>query len=79
MASSCNAVRLQQYLSKFFVNETKKNPNTFPDQQQYLIENYNPVVLMEDTFTALYFFPAVSKQEQAGENLQQELYKLFLE
>jgi len=58
-----DAVRLQQYLANFFVNETRKNTNLFPQQEKYLIDNYHDVVLPNDTYTNLYFIPKTNKQE----------------
>jgi len=51
-----DAIRLAQYLADFFVNETRKNTNVFPEQQTYLIDNYHPLTLKNDTYTSLYFF-----------------------
>jgi len=52
-----DAIRLQQYLANFFVNETRKNTNVFTEQETYLIDNYHPVTLKNDTYTSLYFLP----------------------
>jgi len=54
---NASAVRLQQHLSNFFVNETRSNNNTFPEYQEYLIDNYNVTVIINSTFSSIYAFP----------------------
>ena len=58
---SLDSIRLQQYLSNFFVNQTRQNSNTFANQTQYLIDNYELTIVPDDTFSSVYLFPAVGK------------------
>lgn len=55
---SYDTIRLQQYLANFFVNEARKNKNTFALQQRFVIDNFPVTVLPNDTYTAIYFFPS---------------------
>lgn len=61
------AVRLQQYLANFFVNETRYNTNTFPEVQDYLIENYSPKILPYSNFnfSSIYLFPSMKTEEKS--------------
>jgi len=63
-----DAILLQQYYANFFVNEARKNTNTFPDKDHYIIENYTPVVLPNHTVTSIYFFPSLKIKEAAPLN-----------
>ena len=54
------AVKLQQYLADFFVNEARKNTNTFPGVQGYLIDNYQVKIVLSVPFSSVYLFPAAS-------------------
>lgn len=54
---SFDAIRFEQYLANFFVQETRKNRNTFPNNQTYLIDNYNTTVLPDLPFNQIYLFP----------------------
>jgi len=54
-----DAVRLQQYLANFVVNEARKNRNTFPDVQGYLIDSFSATVMLSSGFTSMYMFPAL--------------------
>lgn len=65
MNRSPDAILLQQYLANFFVNECRKNTNVFPEKQSYIIENYIPVVLPNNTVTQIYFFPKVTTEERS--------------
>ena len=65
---SPDAILLAQYLANFFVNEARKNTNTFPEKDNYIIENYDPVVLPNHTVTAIYFFPSLKIKEEARVN-----------
>ena len=46
-----DAIRLAQYFANFFVNEARKNSNSFPtpkEEQDALFYNYNPVYSAKD-------------------------------
>jgi len=58
---NASAVRLQQHLSNFFVNETRSNTNTFPEFQSYLIENHNLTIILNSTFSSIYVFPLTNQ------------------
>ncbi len=60
------AVRLQQYLANFFVNETRYNTNTFPEVQSYLIDNYQARILPYANFSSVYLFPSMKPNITAG-------------
>ena len=52
-----DAIRFSQHLAKFFVGEAKKNPNTFSNSKDYLIDNYTPFDLEKAEYEQVYFFP----------------------
>jgi len=58
---SYDAVRLEQYLANFFVNECRKNFNVFSDtdnseNEWMLIYNYNATQVPASIFTQVYLF-----------------------
>ena len=73
---SFDSVRLQQHLTDFFVNQTRSNTNSFPDHQQYLISNYQPIVLKSASFSSIYFFSASKK---ANEEFAKAVKEAFLQ
>ena len=69
-----DAIRLSQYLANFFVNETRKNTNIFPQNEKYLIDNLHDVVLPNDTYTNLYFVPKAKRQQPAAAQVKSGLF-----
>lgn len=58
---SLNAVKVAQYFANFFVEETRKNDNTFADwqrEQDALIYNYNPafIGMQNSSYEQIYVF-----------------------
>jgi len=55
-----DAIRLEQWLGNFFVNETRQNHNQFPNETfaaLFTIDNYNTTILSDAAFQTIYFFP----------------------
>jgi Predicted glutamine amidotransferases len=54
-----DAIRLEQYLANFFVNECRKNFNQFNDAlyDWMLIYNYNATIIPQSHFEQIYLFP----------------------
>jgi hypothetical protein len=60
---SFDAIRVEQWLANFFVNETRSNHNQFPNETyaaQFVIENFNTTILVESQFQQIYFFQNVN-------------------
>jgi len=60
---SFEAIRVEQWLANFFINETRSNHNQFPNETyaaQFVIENFNTTVLVESQFQQIYFFQNVN-------------------
>jgi len=58
-----DAIRFEQWLGNFFVNEARKNMNTFENEtsvREYMIENYEAVVSDESMFDTVYVFKNVN-------------------
>jgi len=68
------AVRLQQYLADFFVDECRKNTNLFPNVQEYLIDNYQLTVLKKSAFSSIYFFPSMKSDFEEEEKKKEHLF-----
>lgn len=58
IAHQYDSIRFQHYLSNFFVQETTKNTNTFPQNQTYLIYNYNHTHIPNSDYDNVFLFPA---------------------
>lgn len=60
-----DAVRLEQYLANFFVNECRKNFNVFNDTlyDWMLIYNYNASIVNSSSFSQVYLFPTTTENE----------------
>jgi len=54
-----DSIRLQQHFANFLVNEARKNSNTFPDFQGYLIDNFKATINLNSGFTSFYLFPSI--------------------
>jgi len=68
---SYDAIRVEQWLANFFVNETRNNYNQFPNETyaaQFVIENFNTTVLLEASFQTIYFFENVNWTGPTGTN-----------
>jgi len=74
---NASAVRLQQHLSNFFVNEARSNNNTFPEYQDYLIDNYNVTVLSTSVFSSIYAFPIKYPFNQNVKGQNNEIKEAF--
>lgn len=55
-----DSILFSQTLANWFVLQARNNSNTFPDQFNYLIYNYNPVPYQFQDFEQVYFFQNVN-------------------
>ena len=58
-----DAIRLEQWLGNFFVNETRRNWNQFPNETYallFVIENFNTTIVPNSSFETIYFFKNVN-------------------
>ena len=68
-----DSVRFEQFLGNFFVNEARKNFNTFPDNQTYLIYNYNASVSSDSPFEGVYYFPVNNSTKLMENEINEEV------
>ncbi len=51
-----DAIRFGRYLANFFVSEARKNSNTFPNSESYVIDNYSPRAAPSSAYEQVYYF-----------------------